>query len=742
MAKKVDFKQFLLQHGERIGLGVAGALTLLLLVTSLFLSGRGFFSGSPTEKAGVIEVSTKSVVDQLNNPNNLPTDKDKPPKDADASRFGLNLQYVDGSKFVVSTFIPPDPTGTAGRRMPGVLAIEEGLAKANIVNMRTYIIDGSDPNLFIILLDGGEGDKGGGRPGQGGYFGGSGAGSGGGGRPPGMGGPGGAGGVGGMGGMGGRGGRGGLGRPGDAGSSEGSKKEKKPYPVPLNKLKDNEDKALAEQVRPRHVAIIAGSFPYKKQIEEFRNKLGASLAEVLAENSAPLGKDKIVLPNFRFVGVNAERREVDGNGKPITPFAPISFDDYDDLKFLSGGRAEPEDPVLVPISFPGLVMTKILQFRAEKPSDDKSGKPGGPGGGSPAGGSAGGGATAPAPGDPTKDRYPKVEKELLKIKETLETLKGKGPADVAKPPERFRRGPFDRFASGFGSPNDSKSSDFGEPAPKSEGSEIPEYCLVRVVDTTVQPGKTYEYRLQVVMGNPNYGRKDVNNPNFAQEPTITSDWFQLPEPVHVDPDLYYYAVDQKELEGRDFKGPNAGMIIRPDEVVLQAHRFVDHTRQKGGNDILVGEWAAAERFKVARGEYVGRSLRSEIPYWKYALEDFTIAHDVTTSRRTPGIQVPFGYNANNPQQPEAILVDFESKRQSYARVVSRTDDKVETRGVSDAVASEVLLLNPDGKLVLIEGAEDAKEESTRKKRLDTIRERVKEVRDGAKAEKEKKPFGK
>jgi hypothetical protein len=263
------------------------------------------------------------------------------------------------------------------------------------------------------------------------------------------------------------------------------------------------------------------------------------------------------------------------------------------------------------------------------------------------------------------------------------------------------------------------------------------------VDFTVQPGKTYEYRLQVKMANPNFGRKDVSNPTFAQEPFIVSEWFQLPAPVHVEPDLFYYAVDQKELEGaREYKGPNPGLVLRRDEVILQAHRFLPEARQRGGNPILVGEWTVAERFKVARGEYVGRNLRVEIPYWKYTLEDYTIAHDVTTSRRTPGIAVPFGFNSTNQNLPEAILVDFDLGRQGYDRVVSRVDDDVKTRAVSDSAAHEVLLLEPDGRLMLLEGAEDAQKDNDRDKRLHAVRDRVKEVRDAGKESKPKKPFGK
>src|SRR5947199_349441 len=44
MAKKLDLKKVFLQRGEMIGLSVAGVVGAALLVTSLFLPGRGLFS--------------------------------------------------------------------------------------------------------------------------------------------------------------------------------------------------------------------------------------------------------------------------------------------------------------------------------------------------------------------------------------------------------------------------------------------------------------------------------------------------------------------------------------------------------------------------------------------------------------------------------------------------------------------------------------------------------------------------
>src|SRR5439155_10888624 len=108
--------------------------------------------------------------------------------------------------------------------------------------------------------------------------------------------------------------------------------------------------------------------------------------------------------------------------------------------------------------------------------------------------------------------------------------------------------------------------------------ELPEHCLVRLMDVTVEPGKTYEYRMRVVMANPNFGRKDVANPTYAGTPTLTSDWSQMPIRVHVSAELRYYAVDQGDKdtppEEATYRGMNCNQTInRRRQLWLQAHRW-------------------------------------------------------------------------------------------------------------------------------------------------------------------------
>jgi hypothetical protein len=526
-----------------------------------------------------------------------------------------------------------------------------------------------------------------------------------------------------------------MGKPGLS-QVEGDEKDKVPIPIKLSDLGKRAER-LAEQARPLRMVVIAGSFPYKKQIEEFKSKLGRSASEVLTELSqAPLKTGKQAQPSFRFLGVLVERREVDASGVPIAAKDPLAtkargewitlnmHENYRPYIFLAGKRFEPDDPKFAPISFRGLVMPRIKQFRQED-----------------VGTTVGlGGVVAGKDKERDKeDQYPKVEGELEGLKETLKALEGKKGKPVARPPESFNTDKFDPFG---GTEQPAGDEDPGEKRGRQGAGEegkitIPDHCLVRVVDVTVQPGRIYEYRLKVRMANPNYNRTDVASPDYRKgEELKTAEWSR-PIRVQVQPELRYYAVDQKELE-RKYKGPYAKLKIKKDrEVVLQVHRWLDNILS-GGKDplpLMVGEWAIAERMPVYRGEYAGRMERIELPVWRYTREKFVIATDSTTRKRRPGIQVYFGYERPDGEEtpPEPILVDFEGG------LAVQHDRPGKKSGITDTGALEVLLFTPDGNLELLEGARDV-DDKDRGERLRTVRQRIKQVRSGKK-ESSGKVFG-
>jgi hypothetical protein len=270
---------------------------------------------------------------------------------------------------------------------------------------------------------------------------------------------------------------------------------------------------------------------------------------------------------------------------------------------------------------------------------------------------------------------------------------------------------------------------------------------VRVVDVTIKPGQTYEYRLQVRMANPNYGRKvgpgreDVRSPTYAQDKELKSEtWFTVPQKVVVPPELLYYAVDQKALDGRDYvarRGPNYRFEPDKDRTVLQIQKWLE--KVSTGNSQLVGDWAVAERVPVYRGEYVPRQVRVEIPVWRFTRESFVIASDKEARRYGPGIDVSFGYD--RPDGAETAVVDFEGGNHTYDKVVGRTaDDKPISHKVDDVSGTEVLLLSPDGKLMAHDSAPDVKDKE-RKDILKKYKDKISAVKNGKARGTGSNPFG-
>jgi hypothetical protein len=259
----------------------------------------------------------------------------------------------------------------------------------------------------------------------------------------------------------------------------------------------------------------------------------------------------------------------------------------------------------------------------------------------------------------------------------------------------------------------------------SQPLELPEHCLVRLIDVTVKPGKTYEYRMQVRMANPNHNRRDVASVSYAELPELLSDWSSSVS-VAVPHELRYYAVDQKEIdksEGvRKYVGTYTADIPafrRERQIMLQVHRWLDAVRLNPDSaPLLIGAWTAAERVPVYRGEYVGRKERTELPVWRFSREEFVIATDTSTSKFRKGVEVPFGFEEGGTQ-PESILVDFHQGRVDYLRNGGAK--------VTDDSGLEALLLNPDGRLLLLEGARDQADEQ-RKERLKKVRTHIEDVK--------------
>jgi hypothetical protein len=269
-------------------------------------------------------------------------------------------------------------------------------------------------------------------------------------------------------------------------------------------------------------------------------------------------------------------------------------------------------------------------------------------------------------------------------------------------------------------------------------------AIIRFVDVDVKPGYTYTYAIQVRMNNPNFGKKtEVVQQHWSEIKELPSPWtvtrsFTVPGTYHL------FAVDQflvdalGEKDGKKAKAKFSelfrvsGPMHDNQHATVQLHRWFGQS-----GDHLIGDWAIAERLVVRKGEPIGSSeMIVEIPTWNKGKNGFEMLSSIppalkagkSTKAAAPQPGVPLDFRPPitfpDPKLPDPIppmLVDFEGGKKTNLKL-----------GVSnEEAATELLILTPDGKLVVHNSRADVdaviKEGSdndvTRQKRVETWRER-------------------
>jgi hypothetical protein len=234
---------------------------------------------------------------------------------------------------------------------------------------------------------------------------------------------------------------------------------------------------------------------------------------------------------------------------------------------------------------------------------------------------------------------------------------------------------------------------------------------LRFLDVTVQPGKTYEYRVKIKIVNPTYGKDElaVSKEAAADPVLVAEDWKEVtqrvgeeetPLRVTVADELMYYAVDEK-LDQRV-------LPANSERAAVQIHRWLEEVRVNPSDKssvVPVGEWSILERLLVHRGEYIGRLEEADVPIWLTTKDAWALAGhgDEPNVRvgqlrvgRSKGVVVDF---AMDPvKQNASVLVDFEGGKQTIM-----SDGKP----VSDESPVEMLVLDASGKLIVHNSVTDA-----------------------------------
>lgn len=478
----------------------------------------------------------------------------------------------------------------------------------------------------------------------------------------------------------------------------------------------------AEQALPLRMAIVNASFPYKAQLEEFRNKLKlGSFAEVLGDATASPEDPNVGVNAFRFLGMNVERRKKTADGK-WEEWKPLDIrGNYLPFATSTDFRFEPEDPSIADFIVNGLMMPKLRAF------------------------------------DP--EHYPKVddaELSLVKIKSQVEESARKDKDKLKQSKPRTKQDTFDVFSpapvatgttgegpgmapAAFNPIGTVGAGGFvpGSPAMMpglAQGQDVEPavHNLVRFIDVDIQPGETYEYRVQIRMGNPNYKRtKDVASPSYADGAELVSEWSKVPIILSLPEEQSCYLVDQRKEDEKGFKGLPSEDSKR--QVAMQIHKWFLNTGAATQN-LSVGDWAVAERVSVFRGEFVGRQLIAKIPLWIYFFEGFGLLPPKIVKGGSPATKTGDGilvdFSPDRKDRPDFLLVDFEGPEYTHDRVKSAGPDaKPVVSKVEDTNRMiEAYIINPLGQLEVHNIVSD-RENAYRKSMLDAYRIRVKKAED-------------
>ena len=259
----------------------------------------------------------------------------------------------------------------------------------------------------------------------------------------------------------------------------------------------------------------------------------------------------------------------------------------------------------------------------------------------------------------------------------------------------------------------------GKEAPKAQAITAlkPYDAMVRFVDPTVEPGKTYQYMVQVRMANPNFGKKeDVAFPALAEikelqpSPPVETPTITIPG------EYYLYAVNQqpafKVNDGGAWEAPKEKDAYKPEHVAVQIHRWVDEVRR----DQAIGDWCIAERIYLRRGDPVGKVVNVEVPTWNSEENRFQLGKGVADNGPAPknapppvirkgpvmiappapggaaGIPVNFAVTT-----PPPVLVDFDGGKRELRVLVNGIPTGPPVR---DEAASNLLILRADGTLIV------------------------------------------
>jgi hypothetical protein len=729
MAKIGNFKQLLVEKGERVGFAVAAVLLVVFLALGGYVAST---SASATSITGEFDNKIKAAEGKINGPMTSPPEPINPvvyensttPR-IDFTRYRTPNEYfmplgVESAKRVNPKILPLlEAQADYVRGAAGVYDITDGPNGKQIsviVNRKPTKNDAKSQRDLLRKAKNrakappppqrGPGFPGGGPGGGPGPMGGGGMGSGGGGGDGGDRGPGGMG--------------QGMGRGQQPDEPEIHQKD-------LNELEKSPDQfKLAETLLPLRMIVFTGAVPYRAQVAEHARALRAQSPEALPSHELPLYRAFVVQRKVWFpTGQESDWNTIDIIAMYGDTYAR-TIDFEDETQRFKAVEAEADLYNYLPFIIPEENQYLLL----------------------------------PRP-KLRRGQYEPID--LKKIEDTLKELKKQGNTNVELQGRNKLQGKFGdigdlfnrtgsqqqgggaggRGAGGGDAGTAGGGGDRRPPAgPGSGGARPPagdmgsgppfagggsgvnrltfeEAWLMRFIDIDIHPGYAYSYRVKLKAENPNFEMpvQQLAYPTLAKDKElIGDDWFTLPQRIVVPGEDFIYAAtkDEKDRNKDTEKMPPVG---KPDETYVQVHKWFLNIRTPDWRAPM-GEWMIAD-IKAFRGQYIGETVSLKMPVWFMTHSQFLFRENV--KRQQPrGNPVLFGQPQLRPEPvwpvdfspapptPATLLVDFEGGRGRYPGPKNRQ--------VDDEAAVEMLLLGNDGKLRVIRSDRDLLDDEERRTR--------------------------
>ncbi|HMP02399.1 MAG TPA: hypothetical protein PKC45_07860, partial [Gemmatales bacterium] len=524
-----------------------------------------------------------------------------------------------------------------------------------------------------------------------------------GGGPMGGGGMGGGGPIGGGGGMGGGGplgggggrdrGRPGTGGAGSSGDQEGADASGNRWIGRFVPVKDAADDQWANHIWPVRAAYVVGIYPHAKQLELNSQALKEDKATVLPYyKRLEIQRRELVLKGTRLPDGSLAAEDLvvidDGRGSiSLQPVSSLPEITKDNEAHLAGWR---------------MVDRTVISDRLRLAASDAFREPDS----IVAGLLASCRLLVQRLPEPVRGEYPPIYNEIPPFKEMVEKIKKD--KTVIPPPRRdprLERGVDDAFGDEPPPPTDSGQ----QPAAgdTKEQEYVPEYGLVRFLDLELDAeavgGRTFEYRVRVVLDNPNFERPHiVAVPESARIREVRGAWSPLVR-VTFPSDTYIFADERQRRTTR----PDIADTSDLDKVPLQVHAWLGRISTEGGAaaEERVGDWWV-DRVLASRGEFIGRipnayldrqRSRGNADTFEQRSGEASLIVWVPTVPSDPSNPTLFGLEMlSKVRTPNLmtryVLVDFEGgARLNYRPPGSNTTFR-------EDVPAEILVLDPSGRL--------------------------------------------